>query len=280
MQQSLSDVPFVFLDTETTGLNPAFGDRIVEIALLKVRNRVIVDRFESLINPGRPISPGASAINGITDEMVRYSPYFTQIADQLLSFIEDSVLVIHNARFDLGFLAAQLRFAKKDFPSNLVLDTIRLAKLVYPDLGSYSLGNLATALEISIPHLHRAMDDVEITNRIFDKILAELENRNIKTLDELLALQGGAIPFPVVDSTLREVAEIPLPEELAEAIKHKTRLTITYISSIGQKTSRTIEPIEVSLLSDYLYLVAFCHLRGDKRTFRLDRIIEMKKETN
>jgi len=271
MSQSLSKVSFVFLDTETTGLNPGFGDRIVEIALLKVRNREIVDTFQTLINPGRLISPGASAINGITDEMVEFAPYFTQIADQLLSFIEDSVLVIHNARFDLGFLAAQLNLAKRPNPVNPVLDTIRLAKLAYPDLSSYSLGNLATALEIIPEHLHRAMEDVEITNQVFDKILTELDKRNIKTLDELLALQGGTIPFP-------EVAEIPLPEELAEAIKNKTKLTITYVSSSGTETIRTIEPIEVNPLSDYLYLVAYCHLRGDNRTFRLDRIIAMKIE--
>ena len=268
MPQVLSGVPFVILDTETTGLTPRFGDRIVEIALLKVRNREIVDRFESLINPGRPISPGASAINGITDEMVQFSPYFTQIADQVLAFIADSVLVIHNARFDLGFLASQLNLAKRPNPVNPVLDTIRLAKLAYPKLKSYSLGNLATALEILIPHLHRAMDDVEITAHVFDKIITELEMRNIKTLDELLSLQGGTIPFP-------EVTEIPLPEELAEAIRKKTKLIITYVSSTGTETIRTIEPIEVNLLSDYLYLVAFCHLRGDKRTFRLDRITRM-----
>lgn len=273
MTQVLSSVPFVILDTETTGLNPAFGDRIVEIALLKVRNREIVDRFESLINPGRFISPGASAINGITDEMVHFSPYFTQIADQILAFIENSVLVIHNAKFDLGFLAAQLKLAKRTNPLNSVLDTIRLAKHVYPNFESYSLGNLATALAIVPEHLHRAMEDVEITNRVFNKILTELDNRNIKTIDELLVLQGGSIPFP-------EVAEIPLPEGLAEAIEHKTKMTIIYVSGSGTETIRTIEPIEVNVLSDYVYLVAFCHLRGDKRTFRLDRIIHMIKETS
>jgi DNA polymerase III epsilon subunit family exonuclease len=268
----LFEVSFVILDTETTGLNPAFGDRIIEIALLKVRNREIIDRFESLINPGRFISPGASAINGITDEMVRYSPYFTQIADPILAFIEDSVLVIHNAKFDLGFLAAQLKLAKRPNPVNPVIDTIRLAKQIYPNLESYGLGNLATALEIIPENLHRAMDDVEITSQVFNKILTALDSRNIKSIDELLILQGGSILFP-------EVADIPLPEELEEAIQHKTKLTITYISSSGTETIRTIEPIEVNILSDYIYLVAFCELRGDKRTFRLDRIIGMKKDT-
>jgi DNA polymerase III epsilon subunit len=268
----LSDVSFVILDTETTGLNPAFGDKIIEIALLKVRNREIIDRFESFINPGRPISPGASAINGITDEMVKFSPYFTQIVDQILAFIQDSVLVIHNAKFDLGFIASQLHLAKLSFPSNPVLDTIRLAKQAYPNLVSYSLGNLAGALDIVPEHLHRAMDDVEITARVFNKILTELGSRNITSLEDLLALQGGSIPFP--EST----EPVPLPKELEEAIKNKTKLTITYLSSSGTETIRTIEPIEVNILSDYVYLVAFCHLRGDNRTFRLDRIIEIKRE--
>lgn len=267
----LSEVPLVILDTETTGLNPAFGDRIVEIGMVKVRNREIIDRFESFINPGRLISPGASAINGITDEMVRYSPYFNQIVDQILAFIEGAVLVIHNARFDLGFIAAQLRLAQRPNPVNPVLDTILLAKKAYPCLESYSLGNLATALAIVPTHLHRAMDDVEITYRIFNKILSELETRNITTVEEVLALQCGSIPFP-------EPTEIPLPKELEEAIKNKTKLTITYISGSGTETIRIIEPIEVNILSDYVYLVAFCHLRGVNRTFRLDRITKITKE--
>lgn len=270
---NVSEITFVILDTETTGLNPAFGDRMVELGLLKTRNRQLIDRYETLINPGRPISPGASAINGITDEMVRYSPYFTQIADQFLSFIKNTVLVIHNARFDLGFLAAQLRLAKHPNPQNPVLDTIQLAKKAFPGLPSYSLGNLATALDIVPEHLHRAMDDVELTYQVFNKILSELDNQNITTLEDLLALQGGSISFP-------EPTEIPLPEELEEAIKNKTKLSITYISSSGTETIRTIEPIEVNLLSDYVYLVAFCHLRGGNRTFRLDRITRITKETN
>ncbi|MCX7918725.1 MAG: exonuclease domain-containing protein [bacterium] len=264
----LSEVSFVVLDTETTGLNPAFGDRIIELGMLKVKNRNIVDRFQSFINPGRPISPSATAINGITDEDVRFAPYFTQIVDQFLVFIADTVLIIHNAQFDLGFLAAQLRLAQKPIPQNPVFDTIRLAKLVYPHLGSYSLGNLATALNITIPHLHRAMNDVEITYQIFDNILTKLIQRNINTVDELLTFQGGTIPFP-------KGAEIPLPQELEEALKTNSKLKIRYISSSGEETVRLIEPIEINAFSDYLYLVAFCHLRKEKRTFRLDRIIQM-----
>src|SRR5689334_18316458 len=118
MDTPISDLTFVFLDTETTGLSPEFGDRICEIALLKTKNGEILDSYQSLVNPGRLISPGASAVNGITDEMVQGKPYFKDIIEDFLKVVTDSVLVIHNAPFDLSFLSTQFRILRKPIFDN------------------------------------------------------------------------------------------------------------------------------------------------------------------
>ena len=104
-----SEVWFSFLDVETTGLDPAGGDKVCEIAIVKTLNGEIVDQFVTLVNPGMAIPPRAVSIHGITDSMVRKAPFFRHIAGEVLDFLKDSVIVAHNAAFDLGFLEAELR---------------------------------------------------------------------------------------------------------------------------------------------------------------------------
>ena len=99
----LHDAPLAFLDVETTGLNPDWGDRVVEIAVVRARGLSEVARFVSLVNPRRRLSPEAMRVNRITPSMVADAPVFADLLDQLLPLFEDVVLVCHNAPFDLSF---------------------------------------------------------------------------------------------------------------------------------------------------------------------------------
>ena len=109
LRTTIEDTPFAILDIETTGFHPYYGDRICEIAVLRVRNGKEENSFQSLINPGRPMSPGASSVNGITDEMVIDAPTFGNVVNKILPLFKDACIVCHNAPFDLGFVSNQMR---------------------------------------------------------------------------------------------------------------------------------------------------------------------------
>ncbi len=116
------------IDVETTGLSPADGHRVCEIALLRFLRGTVVDSLVSLVDPLRPISPGASAVNGITDPMVAGAPTFADLFPRIAAFVGDDVLVFHNAPFDLSFLRHESRLAGERWPGNPVVDTLALAR--------------------------------------------------------------------------------------------------------------------------------------------------------
>ena len=107
MMNFSDDQVVVVVDVETTGLSAAFGDRICEIGLVRARGDAILDTYQTLVNPQRPISPGARRVNGLSDAELQPAPLFASIADQVLARIDGAMLVCHNAPFDLGFLEAE-----------------------------------------------------------------------------------------------------------------------------------------------------------------------------
>ncbi len=269
--RSLSDIKFAFLDVETTGLDPYLGHRICEIAVLKKMGRKTLNRFQTLINPGRNISPQAASVNGITDDMLRGAPFFRDIAWDIFDLLKDSVIVAHNAPFDLGFLFAEFASMRLPHLENEVIDTLSIARRHY-NFPSNSLGKIARYLGISTVGEHRAFADVRITNEIFEYFLMDLERRGmrIKSLRDALKLQGK----PVVFERLNEAV---LPPAIENALRAKGKLQIRYLSAYrNTTTTRIIEPVEVNVSGSYTYVVAFCHLRKEKSRFRLDRILEIK----
>lgn len=268
----LDEIPFVFLDTETTGLSPHYGDRVVEIGLARFRGDVMENLYDSLVNPERPIPLGAVRVHGITDADVRDAPRFAEIAAQVYAELDDAVIVAHNARFDLEFLAHEFWRARYACPNNLVLDTLTFLRR-YFHLPSNSLPRAAQALGIQTARAHRALADVLTTREIFQIILSELKRQGARTLDDLLRWQGGPVPW-----VRREPVEIPLPIELEEALRTQRRLFLRYVDEFGSLSERWVSPREVTARRDYLYLRAYCHLRGAERHFRLDRVLEMRVE--
>ena len=176
--------PLVFLDVETTGLSAQDGDRICEIAILRKEKSGRIVRWHSLINPKRPISPGAAAVNKITEEMLREAPEFSKVAKKVLKLIEGGAMVCHNARFDLSFVSMEMAFCDLAMPVLPIVDTLRLARQHF-SFPSNSLGNIAGFLNIKTPGKHRAMADVDTTYRIFRHFWGELNKKGIKRLEEI-----------------------------------------------------------------------------------------------
>jgi DNA polymerase-3 subunit epsilon len=252
------------VDVETTGLSPSYGDRVVEIAVLRSDGRSET-AFQSLVNPRRAISPGASAVHGITQAMVDSAPLFGEVADRIWPFLDGAVLVAHNAPFDLSFLNAERAYLGLQPLDNRVIDTLALARR-YFSFPRNGLGPIAGSLGIPAPVQHRAMADVLITLKVLERFAGELKSLGMASLDSL------SIPSP---SPVDRDGPAPLPPPIAEALAAGGRLSIRYLSAQQDETVREVEPLEIIPQGDYLYLRAFCHLRGDERTFRLDRIVEM-----
>ncbi len=264
----LDEVTFAVVDVETTGLNPHFGDRVCEIALLQCQGGIEMDRFHSLVNPQRPISPGAFAVNRIRDEDLVDAPVFADIAPRILQLLGGSVIVAHNAPFDLGFLESEFDICRLPFIDNPVVDTLALSRYCY-SFPSHSLPNVAYYLGIDTLGAHRALADACTTKQLLDCLLADLSDAGVYSLEDLLGVQGGRISWPA-----REM--IPLPPQIEEALRGEGQLELRYVSASGEETRRVVSPLQVTAFGGYLYLIAFCHLRDEQRTFRLDRIIEIR----
>lgn len=159
---------FTVFDLETTGLSNR-TDRIVEIGAVRYSNGSVTDSLNERINPGIPIPSKASSIHGIYDQDIVGKPFIEEVLPSFLRFIEGSILVAHNTSFDTGFIRKALGRASIVVPEIQVLDTIALAKFVWPGRKSYSLQNLAKFLEIDVKRAHSAEDDSRVCLEILKK---------------------------------------------------------------------------------------------------------------
>jgi DNA polymerase-3 subunit epsilon len=186
----------VVFDVETTGLFPQDGDRIVEIAAMKVKGGKVVDQFYSLVNPKRPIPPEATHINQITEDMVADAPTADAVLPRLIDFISGGCVAGHNARFDMGFLCYELslfgRRLKDDTP---VVDTLKMAKGLLPYLSSYKLSYLARSLGVTVTQTHRAMADVELTVAVLLRMMEMAADKNADDVGTFLTKFGVEKPL-------------------------------------------------------------------------------------
>ena len=182
--QNIEESTFCVLDLETTGLSFR-TEKITEIGIMKVKNGEVIDSFSTFVNPEKPIPPKVVEVTNITDDMVKDAPTINEIFPKMLEFIgEDSILVAHNADFDIGFLkynAKQLGYTLE----NTYLDTLRLAKLLFPEFKRYKLGIIADKLGIVVEVAHRALDDVDTTVKVLNVMFDMLKEKEIYTLDDI-----------------------------------------------------------------------------------------------
>jgi len=160
MPKQIDEVEFTIFDTETTGLEPDSGDRIVEIAGLRFKGQERIAAFQALVNPGREISPAAFAVNKISAQMLRDAPKMEEVAPKFLDFILGSCLCSYNAGFDLGFLNNELKLAgRPQLEGFVVVDVLKMSRRLLPSLERYPLWFVAQSLGIKSGQAHRASSD-------------------------------------------------------------------------------------------------------------------------
>lgn len=175
------------IDTETTGMSPAAGAALVEVARVHIDGGALGEAWSSLVRPGRPIPPDATAVHGITDAMVAEAPEPGAVAAELRAQCADLPLVFHNAPFDLPFLIAMFRAHGQPPLLNPVVDTLGLARGLF-GAGSNALGALAARLDLPRETAHRALGDARTTARLFLALAARWESeRGVRTVAELAA---------------------------------------------------------------------------------------------
>ena len=180
--QSL-DTTYCVLDLETTGFSPRL-EKITEIGVMKYQDGKVVDKFSCFVNPEKSIPPRVVEVTGITDDMVRDAETIDKVFPKLLEFIKDSVLVAHNAEFDVGFLRHVARELGYEFDFTY-LDTLSLAYELFPEYKTYKLGRIAKNLGIKVDVAHRALDDVDTTVKVFKVMLDMLKERGVNTLEDI-----------------------------------------------------------------------------------------------
>ena len=192
---NINTAEFVIFDVETTGLSVAEGDRIVEIAAVRVKDGQIVAEFHSLINPKRALSQEAMNINQITEEMIADAPYSEAILPTLIDFIGGGCVAGHNVRFDLNFLGYELALmGRKIKDETPVVDTLKMSKELVPYLSSHRLGYIARSLGVSVGETHRAMADVKLTAAVFLKLMDMAHDKEITHITKFLDQFGVEKP--------------------------------------------------------------------------------------
>lgn len=180
--QSL-DTTYCVLDLETTGFSPRL-EKITEIGVMKYQDGKVIDKFSCFVNPEKSIPPRVVEVTGITDDMVRNAETIDKVFPKLLEFIKDSVLVAHNAEFDVGFLRHVAKELGYEFDFTY-LDTLSLAYELFPEYKTYKLGRIAKNLGIKVDVAHRALDDVDTTVKVFKVMLDMLKERGVNTLEDI-----------------------------------------------------------------------------------------------
>lgn len=206
-REPLSELSYAVVDVETTGGRAYSGDRITEIAAVVVRGGEIVEIFETLVNPERPIPPFITRLTNITWDMVRDAPTFDRVAPEVLRVLEGNVFVAHNAVFDWRFVTAEISRRTGQRLYGRRVCTVGVARKILPQLSRRSLDNVARYYGVEIKGRHRAGGDAIATAKCFIRMLSDLEDRGYVTWEELDVL----LRKPAARRRKRRASGMPMP---------------------------------------------------------------------
>lgn len=270
LSATLETTPLVFVDVETTGLDPSRGDRVCEVALIRREPNGSTYEWSQLVDPERPISRGAYAVNRISASMLKGAPTFKSIIPEVNDVTDGAVWVAHNAPFDLGFVRSEYKKARRTFVDRPVVDTVHLARRHFR-FPSNRLGELARQFGIAAPDAHRALGDCRTTLAVFECIISSAYKERSPQISDLVLhadrMKPGGDPWTM------------LPPSLEHMLSESREIEIVYVTAAGSRSVRRVTVVDVVQKSRDLYLVTHCHMRGDQRTFRLDRIVDWKTPT-
>ncbi|MFA5276420.1 MAG: exonuclease domain-containing protein [Candidatus Omnitrophota bacterium] len=271
MSLKLDDTEFVIFDTETTGLEPEAGDRVVEIAALRFKGDNRIATFQTLLNPKRPISAAAFAVNNISQEMLKDAPEAEAMLPEFLNFIQGSCLCSYNAGFDLKFLNNELKLINMEPLKGVqVVDILKMARRLLPGQERYALWFIARQLGINIQQEHRAFSDVELTFGVFNRL------KELLFLKGIFDFKSFHHLFSIDKSFLENILAQRIAE-IQEAINLGMSVKIKYLSSSGAEvTEREVVPKEIRKENGRSYMVGYCCLKQEERTFRVDGILHLE----
>jgi DNA polymerase III epsilon subunit family exonuclease len=255
LNQRISEIPIAALDLETTGLDPMAGDEICELAVVFIRHLTITGEWSSLVKISSPMPAEAEAIHGINDAMLSCAPQLRSVIAQLKVLNSGCVYLIQNAPFDMGFLSQAMICLEEPELSAPILDFLNIARRLLPNLENYRLATIGECLNLVQENLHRALGDARLTARAFLSLVSTLSLQR-QTLGEFVELS-----LPI------EKPQLPVVEE---AMVSGGRIIIEYVDASGEVTERVVRPLGYT--RDNLSLVAYCFLREQERTFKINRI--------
>jgi len=235
-----SETEWVVFDTETTGLNAA-ENTIIEIAAVKMKGREIIEEWTELVDPEVEISAKITELTHITNDMVRGKRKLAEVLPDFRKFVGNAILVAHNAEFDLGFLKASAKRIGMESWDNVVLDTLPLARRLYPTEKAYRLGSLAKKFDVDLVNAHRALDDTVALARIYQHMLKDMEQKGFSTLS-MLNQNNGEVDY----SRVR-------PFHLTILVQNKTGLKNLYkiVSEAHLKHFHRVPRVPRSLITKY-----------------------------
>ncbi len=263
----IDESDFVVVDVETTGLSVENGDRVCEVAAVKLRGGAVMESFGSLIDPCRPISAGAYAVNRISVEMLADAPRFTEVAERLSGMFKGSVIVAYNAPFDVSFLTNEFRLSGFPALKNSVVDALPIARQVLPGLGRYPQENVARVVGIPFPVKHRALEDVMITAKLFLLFSSILKAHDMRRLNDLRR------------NDLRSRLEEKRRSIVEQSIEQKGNIWIKYLID-AEITDRIVTPKELASQrfgkETSMLVFGYCHSSRSEQAFRIDRILDIR----
>ncbi len=272
--QPLSQIPIAVLDVETTGACAAFGHRVIELGIVRLENGRVTAEYGQLIDPERRISPGVTALTGISQEMVTGMPRFADQLPAAMELLRGAAILGHNVRFDLSFLRKEFRRCGAEIQEVLgdvpVFDTVRMARRRF-GRGGNALQALAPRLGVQPSAAHRALADAQTTAGVLERLLEPVGGWSM-CLCDVIREQGG--PMCLLPASPQERL---LPLELEEALEQRCTVMMEYLDARQQRTERLVQPLHVRRMGGELILIAFCHLRNDRRTFKLERIVRLSR---
>lgn len=271
-QSRLHDLTFVAFDVETTGLS-AIACKLVELSGVKFTlASPHVETFTTLIDPGEPIPAEVSKLHGITDDMVADAPTIDAVLPGFYEWCADSIMIAHNASFDVEFLKVHSMRQRLTLPSNAVVCTLALAQNLVRDSVNHKLKTLSEHFGFGGSLYHRALDDSLYVHKLFAKLI------EVGKMETFGHLEDHSATFSFTES--QKYAPVELSEQLrayldliTSAIDAQTEIKLTYSSAF--QSTRVVLPQAVIESRGSVYLTAMCRKSNAERTFRLDRIIEV-----
>jgi ATP-dependent DNA helicase DinG len=232
---------FVVVDLETTGNNPKKGDKIIQFAAVVIEDGKITESFSSLVNPQRPIPAFIEELTGLEDNMVKDAPLFTEIAPKVNELLEGAYFVAHNVLFDLSFLQEELIQAGFEGFYGSVLDTVEMARIIFPTADGYKLSDLAVREDLQHDRPHQADSDAQVTAELFLILVNRLSQLPELTLRQLSQLSGG------LKSDLQQLID--------EIILELDQTSVSWQESleICNHTFALKKPLSISMLTNRQY---------------------------